>query len=64
VCFDHNLNTSYRSGNIVVPLMKQDYNGYKFPEEKETVLALIDKALGLDEKLFVDLRNSVGATSM
>ena len=64
VCFDHNLNTSYRSGNVVVPLMKQDYNGYKFPDEKETVLGLIDKALGLDEKLFVDLRNSIGATNM
>ena len=64
VCFDHNLNTSYRSGNVVVPLMKQDYNGYKFPDEKETVLGLIEKALGLDEKLFVDLRNSIGATNM
>ncbi len=64
VCFDHNLNTSYRRGNMVVPLMKQDYNGYKFPEEKETVLELIDKALDVDEKLFVDLRDSVGTGTM
>jgi len=64
VCFDHALNTSYRSGNMVVPLMKQDYNGYKFPEGKGTVLELIDNALELDEKIFIDLRDSVGIATM
>ena len=60
VCFDHNLNASYRSGNRLIPLMKQDYSGYRFPEEKEVVLELIDKGLQLDEKAFVDVKDSVG----
>jgi radical SAM superfamily enzyme YgiQ (UPF0313 family) len=64
VCFDHANNTLYRSGNTLIPLMKQDYDGYKFPDEKEAVLERIDKALGLDERIFVDLRNSAGINSM
>ena len=60
VCFDHNLNASYWSGNRLIPLMKQDYDGYKFPEEKEVVLELINKGLQLDEKLFSDVKDSVG----
>jgi len=64
VCFDHANNTLYRSGSTLVPLMKQDYNGYIFPDEKEAVLELIDKALGLDERIFVDLRDSAGINSM
>lgn len=64
VCFDHNLNTSFRSGNYIVPLMNQDYDGYKFPEEKELVLRLIDKGLELDENVLVDLRESAGTVSM
>ncbi len=64
VCFDHNNNASYWSGNRLVPLMKQDYNGYKFPEEKEVVLELINKGLELDEKVFLDVRDSVGILSL
>jgi len=51
VCFDHNLNPSYRSGDRLTPLLKQDYNGYQFPEEKEAVLELIDKGIKLDKAL-------------
>ncbi|MFC1928801.1 radical SAM protein [Chloroflexota bacterium] len=61
VCFDHNLNPSYWSGNSLIPLLTQDYNGYKFPEEKEVVLSLIDKGLQLDEKAFVDANDMVGS---
>ena len=64
VCFDHNLNSSYRSGNRLIPLMKQDYDGYKFPDEKEAVLDLIDEGLLIDEKSFVDVRDSVGISSL
>jgi len=64
VCFDHNMNSSYRSGNMLVPLMKQDYDGYKFPEEKDVVLGLIDEGLKIDEKAFVDVRNSVGLLNL
>ena len=64
VCFDHNLNPSYRAGNRLVPLLKQDYGGYKFPEEKTTVLELIDKGLRLDETAFIHVKDLVGATNL
>lgn len=59
VCFDHNLNPSYWSGNSLIPLLKQDYNGYKFPEEKEVVLELINEGLQLDEMAFIDAKDMV-----
>ncbi len=59
VCFDHNLNPSYWSGNSLIPLLKQDYNGYKFPEEKGVVLQLINKGLQLDEATFIDAKDMV-----
>ncbi len=61
VCFDHNLNPSYWSGNSLIPLLKQDYSGYKFPEEKEVVLQLINKGLQMDEAAFIDAKDMVGA---
>jgi len=64
VCFDHNLNASYRSGNRFVSLMKHDFNGYKFPEEKEQVLGLINQGLEIDEKEFLDIRDYAGTDSM
>jgi len=60
VCFTHPFNASYRSGNRFVPLMKQDFNGYKFPQEKGTVLELIDKGLQMDENVFLDVRKMAG----
>ncbi len=59
VCFDHNLNPSYWSGNSLIPLLRQDYNGYKLPEEKGEVLELIIKGLQLDENTFVDAKDMV-----
>ena len=59
VCFDHNLNPSYRSGNRIIPLLKQDYGGYNFPEEKEVVLELISRGLQLDETDFIDARDLI-----
>ncbi|MBM2824789.1 MAG: Radical superfamily protein [Dehalococcoidales bacterium] len=64
VCFDHNLNPSYRSGNRLIPLLKQDYDGYKFPEEKGVVLELIEQGLKLDEKGFVHARDMVSQTNL
>ena len=37
--------------------MKQDYDGYKFPEEKELVLELINDGLQMDEKAFIDIKD-------
>jgi len=59
VCFDHNLNPSYWSGNRLIPLLKQDYNGYKFPEEKETVLEIINRGLQIDEEAFVYAKDMI-----
>jgi len=60
VCFDHRLNPIYRSGNNLIPLLKQDYDGYKFPEEKEVVLEIINKGLQLGEAAFIDAKDMVG----
>jgi hypothetical protein len=57
LCFDHSMNTAYWSDNQLIPLMKLDYQGYKLPEEKGVVLALIDKGLSMDERVFVDARD-------
>ncbi|MFC1966331.1 radical SAM protein [Chloroflexota bacterium] len=59
VCFDHNNNPSYWSGNTLIPLLTQDYNGYKFPEEKTIVLDIIDRGLELDEKAFISAKDMV-----
>ncbi len=59
VCFDHHLNPLHRSGNGLIPLLKQDYNGYKFPEEKGEVLELINKGLQLDENTFIDAKDMI-----
>ncbi|MFC2014538.1 radical SAM protein [Chloroflexota bacterium] len=64
VCFDHNLNPSYRSGNNYVPLLKHDFNGYKFPEEKNLVLGLIDEGLKMDEEVFLDIKDFIGTDSL
>ncbi len=64
LCFDHNMNTSFRVGNDLIPLMKQDYSGYKFPEEKETVLELVNKGLSMDEAVFFDARDIVGVSHL
>jgi radical SAM superfamily enzyme YgiQ (UPF0313 family) len=64
LCFDHANNVTYRSRPYGVPLLKQDYNGYRFPEEKQAVLDIIDGALKEDESRFYDLRELLGTNSM
>lgn len=49
LCFDHFLNAWYRDGSRTRTLFSQDYSGYKFPEQKAEVLALIDEGLRVDE---------------
>lgn len=53
LCFDHYINPAYRTNYGHVWLFKQDYNGYKFPDEKPKVLEIIDYGLKIDEKLYV-----------
>ncbi len=45
--FDHMGNAWKNASGL--PLFTPDHEGYKFPEEKPTVLALIDEGLSLDE---------------
>jgi radical SAM superfamily enzyme YgiQ (UPF0313 family) len=53
VCFDHFINPAYRVGSSYVWLFKQDYDGYKFPEEKPRVLELVKYGLEIDESLYM-----------
>jgi len=53
VCFDHYINPAYRMGSSYVWLFKQDYDGYKFPEEKPKVLELVKQGLEIDESLYI-----------
>ena len=53
VCFDHFINPAYKVDSQRVWLFKQDYNGYKLPEEKPKILLQIERGLDLDESLFV-----------
>ena len=64
VSFDHANNTLIQSANGLIPLFKRDYDGYKFPEEKEKVLELIDEGLRLDEKAFLDVRTWAGTADL
>ncbi len=57
VCFDHCMNSWVnRQGG---PLFHQDYEGYKFPEEKPLVLELIREGLSLEETKHLDVRNLI-----
>jgi radical SAM superfamily enzyme YgiQ (UPF0313 family) len=53
VCFDHYINPSLRAGSEHVWLFRQDHNGYKFPEEKDDVLRLIENGLSIDQARYV-----------
>ena len=53
VCFDHYINPAYRVGSGYVWLFKQDYDGYKFPEEKPKFLELVKQGLEIDESLYM-----------
>jgi len=54
VCFDHLMNAwRNQSGGL---LFTQDYEGYKFPEEKEKVLELIEEGLRVEESMHIDAK--------
>ncbi len=60
LCFDHFLNAWYRDGNRSQQLFSQDYNGYKFPEQKQEVLELIELGLELDESVHLHYKDIMG----
>ncbi|MCJ7520739.1 MAG: radical SAM protein [Dehalococcoidia bacterium] len=60
LCFDHFLNAWYRDSSRRYTLFKQDYSGYKFPEEKETVLKLIEEGLSGAESNHIHVKEMIG----
>ena len=62
VCFDHQMNSwRNRRGGL---LFHQDYEGYKFPEEKPLVLELVREGLSVDESEHVDVRELIALKSL
>ena len=64
VCFDHFLNGWFVDSSRRIPLFTQDYDGYKFPEEKQKVLDLIEKGLRIDESFHIHAKELVGLASL
>ncbi len=64
LCFDHFLNAWYEDAGRRHTLFKQDYNGYKLPEEKEKLLEIIDKGLNTDEATHMHVREMIGMTHL
>jgi len=62
VCFDHSMNVwANRQSGL---LFRQDYEGYKFPEEKALVLELIDEGLSIDEARHVHVKDLIAISSL
>jgi radical SAM superfamily enzyme YgiQ (UPF0313 family) len=62
VCFDHSMNVwANRQSGL---LFRQDYEGYKFPEEKTLVLELIDEGLSIDETRHVHVKDLIAISSL
>jgi radical SAM superfamily enzyme YgiQ (UPF0313 family) len=59
VCFDHFINPAYNKGSGYVWLFKQNYDGYKFPEEKDEVIRLVKSGLKIGESLFIHAKDLV-----
>jgi hypothetical protein len=62
LCFDHFLNSWYRDRSRRYTLFKQDYEGYKLPEEKVKVLDLIEEGLKIDESVHIHVKDIIGMT--
>ena len=61
ICFDHFINPSLKNGT---PIFRQDYNGYKLPEEKSFLLETIDRAIKTEESKLRWLEELVGLPSL
>jgi len=64
VCFDHFLNAWFTDSTRRCPLFSQDYNGYKFPEEKERVLSLVEEGLRIDESFHIHPKELINVTHL
>ena len=62
VCFDHAMNSWIdRRGGL---LFRQDYEGYKFPDEKPLLLERIQEGLDVDESTHMHVRDVIGIRSL
>ena len=62
VCFDHAMNAwADRRGGL---LFRQDYEGYRFPEEKPLLLERIREGLAVEESMHVHARRLMAAQSL
>ncbi|MCE5262001.1 MAG: radical SAM protein [Deltaproteobacteria bacterium] len=62
VCFDHAMNAwADRRGGL---LFRQDYEGYRFPEEKPLILERIREGLAVPESTHVHVRELMAANSL
>lgn len=62
VCFDHSMNAwADRRGGL---LFRQDYEGYRFPDEKPLVLERIREGLAVEESMHVHVRDLMAAHSL
>jgi histone acetyltransferase (RNA polymerase elongator complex component) len=62
VCFDHAMNSwTDRRGGL---LFKQDYEGYKFPEEKPLVLERIREGLAVNESMHINVKELMAMESL
>jgi len=52
LCFDHAMNPSTKSVYGFAPIFDQSHEGYKLPDEKKAVLAILEKGLQTEEKKF------------
>lgn len=62
VCFDHSMNSWANSRGGL--LFHQDYEGYKFPEEKPLVLNLIREGLSVDESRHINVKELIAMGSL
>ena len=62
VCFDHAMNAwADRRGGL---LFRQDYEGYRFPDEKPLVLERIREGSAVEESMHVHVRDLIAAHSL
>ncbi len=64
LCFDHFINSWYRDRNRRQTLFCQDYEGYKFPEQKDELMALIEEGLSLDESVHLHVEDIIGMRNL
>ncbi|MDO8786218.1 MAG: radical SAM protein [Syntrophales bacterium] len=65
LCFDHFRNPAYTGATgELTHLLRQDYDGYKLPEEKEFLLALIEKGLKISEERFLQAEDYIHMGSL